>query len=402
MTFQKNIPPSVFKYNNRVYNEKIYRLYRWMHGEEAPPYKLIVVPTNRCNLLCYCCPNAYARSAGRFRVEDELTDEQWLAIVDEGLKIGIKEWYILGGGEPFMRKELVHRIVRMIKEDSFFNICEIITNGTLWNEDDVKEIISLKLDRLLISIDSCDSLHDYLRRTEGAFEKAKSTLSLFKKYKQLLKSDKPIIQMNVVLNNRNYIQIKEIIKFAIDLDVDELAYHPMREYEETRDLMKHLKLTSDQEKVLYSNVIESKRLTRGTKLTLDISMIEESHNALFPGLTNMPADNTTEKDSNRNISVNYLHTRCFEPFYSMFIDPKGNVNYCCAAGDGKEENNIKSSSIEKMWYGKFFGDVRKSVISGGKTDSCERCGLLDMTKELRQDICKYMMYIEGQNENRTG
>jgi len=389
------VPISLFRYNNSVYNEKIYRLYHWMHEKKAPPYKLVIVPTNRCNLHCFCCPNAYARSVGRFKEEDELTDRQWLMIVDEGLNMGVKEWYILGGGEPFMRKKLVLEIVQKIKKQDFYNICEIITNGTLWEEKDIKKVIHLKLDRLLISIDSCDTLHDYLRNTEGAFKKARSTLYLLKKYREKLYSDKPIIQMNVVLNNQNYLKTKEITQFAIDNGVNELAFHPMREYEETQELMKHLKLAPEQKNTLYNNVLEAKKLSHNSKMSFDMSMIEES-NDCTEEKSNSSYDFMTQSSAKKYRPIpseKYLHTRCFEPFYSMFIDPKGNANYCCAAGDGKDENNILKSGLEKMWYGDFLTNIRNLIIHHGATENCERCGLLDMTKELRNDLKKYIEYI---------
>jgi len=384
------VPTSLFKYNNYVYNEKIYRLYKWMNWETAPPYKFIIVPTNRCNLNCFCCPNAYARSVGRFKQEDELTDHQWLHIVKKGLDMGVKEWYILGGGEPFMRKKLVLKIIHMVKKNDFFNVCEIITNGTLWEKSDIKDVINLKLDRLLISIDSCDTLHDYLRRTPDAFKKANTTLAIFKKYKNKLNSDKPIIQLNVVLNNRNYTKIKGITKFAINNNVDELALHPMREYEETRELMKHLKLTKEQEKLLYKNMLEAKKLAENSDMKFNIDMVEESKDYCAS-----KKDEKKSKINNKNTKKkdNYLRTRCFEPFYSMFIDPKGNANYCCAAGDGKDENNVVIKGIEKLWYGPFFAHVRKIIINNGETEKCKDCGLLDMTTDLKRDLRTYINYI---------
>ena len=392
MNIKKDAPASLFKYNNQIYNEKIYRLYNWMNGQQAPPYKFIIVPTNRCNLKCFCCPNAYARSVGRFKEEDELTNEQWLEIVNNGLRMGVKEWYILGGGEPFMRKKLVLEIIQRIKEKDFFNICEVITNGTLWNRNDIKKIVNLKLDRLLISIDSCDNLHDYLRRTPGAFKKASATLKLFKKYKKKLKSDKPIIQMNSVLNNRNYPKIKEITQFAIDNSVDELAFHPMREYEETRELMKHLKLTKYQEKEMYKNMLEANELAENSGMKFNMNMIKESKDYCKTRENEKPNKN----ENNIKKKANYMKTRCFEPFYSMFIDPKGNVNYCCAAGDGKDENNIIKKGLNQMWYGDFFTNIRSIIIKNDKTENCDSCGLLDMTKGLRDDLRKYSEFIENE------
>lgn len=401
------VPKEFFKYNNEVYNEKIYRLYRWMIGEKAPPYKLVLVPTNRCNLKCFCCPNAYARSVGRFKEEEELTDKQWVSIVKEGLKLGVKEWYILGGGEPMMRKELVLEIVKMIKKSDFFNICEIITNGALWEKRDVKKMVQLKLDRLLISIDSYDTIHDYLRGADKTFEKATQTLKYFKEYKEKYDSDKPVIQMNSIINNKTYNKLRGIIDYASSLGVSELALHPMREYEETKNLMAHLKLNDNQINEVNSNLLWLKDYAQKKGLNLNIDMVHETYKNNFccetqnmPKLDNQTAEqekthktHDTESEQSRTVP-NHLKTRCFEPFYSIFIDPKGNANFCCAAGDGDSKNNITINGLENMWYGQFFTNIRNLILNNGLTEKCGACGLLDMTSELRNDLKKYVDHIK--------
>lgn len=393
----KEVPNSFFGYNNRVYNEKIYRVYRWMVGGTAPPYKLILVPTNRCNLKCFCCPNAYARSVGkfsRFKEEKELSDEQWLSVVKEGLDIGVKEWYILGGGEPMVRKKLVLKIVEKVKKEDSSNICEIITNGTLWDKKDVKKVIKSRLDRLLISVDSNDELHDYLRGKEGVFSSATKTLMYFQKYKSKLKSDKPFVQMNSVINNRNYNKIKGLVDYASRLGVEKLAIHPMREYEETKKIMAHLKLTRSQLLELGGQLHFLEDYARGLNFNLNLDMVRETIAGLkvedgyvkrLPGVKKMGGRKAEP----------YIVTRCFEPFYSMFIDPRGNTNFCCTAGDKKTlKKNVTTKSLEDLWYSPFFQKARKVIINNGKVEKCDVCGLLDMTTELRNNLKKYIEYTK--------
>lgn len=393
----KEVPDSFFGYNNRVYNEKVYRIYKWMVGETAPPYKIILVPTNRCNLKCFCCPNAYARSLGklsRFKEEKEISDEQWLSVVKEGLEMDVKEWYILGGGEPMMRKKLVLKIVEIIKKKDSSNICEIITNGTLWDKKDVKKVTKLRLDRLLISIDSDNELHDYLRGREGVFRDATKTLVYFQKYKSRFKSDKPFIQMNSVINNQNYNKIKDLVDYASKLGVERLAIHPMREYEETKKIMAHLKLVKYQILELNSQLSFLEAYARSVGLNLNLDMVRET----IPGpkiRKEVTKGSSNVKKMRDEKSEPYMITRCFEPFYSIFIDPRGNANFCCTAGDSKTlRDNVITKSLEDLWYSRFFNKVRKIIISNGKVEKCDICGLSDMTNELRNDIKKYVEHIK--------
>ncbi|MFH1849317.1 MAG: radical SAM protein [archaeon] len=387
----RSVPKELFKYNNWRYVDKIDRLYRWMNGETAPPYKIIIVPTNRCNLNCFCCPNSFARTQGRFRAEDELTKDEWMEVIDTGLGVGVKEWYFLGGGEPMLHKGTVIDAVTRIKRDHEENICEIISNGTLFEKGMIQDLVKLKLNRLLLSIDGHNSeIHDYVRRKDGAFKRARETLRLFAKYKKKLKSDKPVLQMNCVISSRNYDKIAEITEFAIENDVNELALHPMREYEETRHQVQHLKLNREQEKAMFEGIAKARKIAGKSQMSFNNSMVEES----YGGCEEDEEETEIISMDDEQIERKYLSARCYEPFYSMFIDPKGNANFCCAAGDGRDENNIRQG-LEKVWYGAFFNRIREKVRRNEATEKCHNCGLLDMTRELREDLRKYVYYLKN-------
>jgi len=202
---------------------RVKTIYSWFVGKIPNPYKIVMSPTNRCNLKCPFCPNSLDRIQGKFKKKDELSDKEWKKIIKEGLEIGVKEWSIIGGGEPFLRRSVVMNAVRMIKKVSNTD-CEIITNGTLIRESDVKKLVKYELDRILVSIDGPNAkIHDSLRRVKGTFEKATRTIKRFAYWK-------PYIKVNMVLNKKNYKEIIPMLKLLKTLGVQELALHPMREY----------------------------------------------------------------------------------------------------------------------------------------------------------------------------
>jgi len=176
-----------------------------------------------------------------------------------------------------MRKDLTLSLIKMIKKKDWRNICEVITNLTLPDKKALEVLVRVKLDRILISIDSyLPETHDYVRGTEGATEKAHANLKQLKELKKKHKTDKPVIQMNTVLSNRNFDQIIDIVKFAMENGVEELALHPMREYEETTGRIDHLKLTQDQEKTMLEQIKKAENISKDSGMFLNISMVEES------------------------------------------------------------------------------------------------------------------------------
>ncbi len=373
------VSKELFRYNNQDYVDKISRLYKWMHEKKAFPYKLIMYPTNRCNLSCPYCPNSFARASGRFKKEDELTEEDWITITKESLTLGIKEYRIFGGGEPMVRSKTTIDIVNLVKNHDINLNCEIITNGSLFTDEIVKNLVSKKLDRLLISIDGPDSkTHDSLRGIPGTFERTKKAFKLFKILKKKFRTDKPVIQVNMVVNNKNYNKIAKMVKVMHKLGVNELALHSMRSYEETSSQVKSLWLNSEEEKKAETEISKAKTIAKKLNLNLNIDMIEEEKN----------------RNSNETNKPKFLSPLCFEPFYTLFIDPKGNVAPCCGPGVGYKDCNVKQKSLKEIWFSNKFNLIRKEITEGKPKESCFSCGLLDMTKELRDDLLKFENQIK--------
>lgn len=372
--------------DNPDYTDKIKRIHSWIKEKSQPPFKVIIIPTNRCNLNCFSCPNSLSRAKGIFKKEEEVKDEDWLKLVKEGLEFGVKEWYVLGGGEPLLRKNAVVNMIRLIKSYNKNYICEIITNGTLLTEDVAKELVILGLDKLLVSIDGPNAeTHDYLRGAKNAFENISENLKFLKKYKTKFKSEKPVVQINTVLTNKNYDQMPAIIKFAAEHCIKEIALHPMREYDGMNPGAKQVGLTEEQKKLLNRSMSEADSLAKKLDIFLNKDMIDETEHK-----NEKKTEIRGELENNK-----FLSTTCYEPLYSILIDSKGNANYCCPAGDGKEENNVFKTSLKDVWYSDYFNNVRKQIIQNKPTKTCHNCGLLDMTSRLKNDMERYVDMLKS-------
>ena len=80
---------------------------------------------------------------------EELNEDVWLGIIDQGNKIGVKEWHICGGGEPLYFIEKAKSVMNKIKENGKHG--EIITNGTMFTENMIKELVELGWDKIIFS-----------------------------------------------------------------------------------------------------------------------------------------------------------------------------------------------------------------------------------------------------------
>ena len=178
--------------------------------------------TDRCNNNCIACwCNSPLLSKERLnRHKDVLSTLLVKKLIAEASKMGLKEIYFSGGGEPFMHPDILD-IISYAKEAGI--ICSINTNFTLINREIVARLISLKVDYLTVSVwaataDVYEALHP--GKSERDFRDIKDTLSLLNS----LKNTHPYVKVYNVICNGNYHQIKQMVHFASETGSNALEF----------------------------------------------------------------------------------------------------------------------------------------------------------------------------------
>ena len=127
----------------------------------APPDRLSVNLTLRCNLSCTMCTTCYDAP--------ELSLDEIKRLIDEASEWGIEVFNPLGG-EPFMRAD-IEAILRYATQRGFY--VTLTTNGTLISPSRAHQLALVPSDRLHLnfSLDGNASSNDRVRG-EGAYDKA--------------------------------------------------------------------------------------------------------------------------------------------------------------------------------------------------------------------------------------
>jgi len=185
----------------------------------ATPLYFVFFITQNCNCLCKHC-----LLGKRKRIQNELTLEE---IEKTSRTMGDILFFLVTGGEPFLRKDLPDIVHIFYKNNNIRNL-GIPTNGLMtdrivsYTEKILKTCPGLDVG-IDISIDGVGEEHDKIRGVPGLFEKAKRTYreleKLQKKYKNLN------LNIGLTMSYFNQDKLEEILAYlSSELNVKTINY----------------------------------------------------------------------------------------------------------------------------------------------------------------------------------
>jgi len=345
-------------------NEKIKRLVKWAEGKKAGPITLELNVTNRCNLKCQSCwQREFPVNSNE---KDELSKAKIMSIVKEAAELGVQEVRIPGSGEPLLKEGIVD-IMKEIKKQNMFGL--LITNGTLFTKQNVAELVKAKWDIVTFSVDSPREKTNDALRGKNSFSRAVKSLKLFNDEKNKTGKEKPFLRLNIVLSNKNYKQLFELMKFAVAHSIGDVQVQPMTVWGKEG---KKLELNQTQRKELQAEV------AKAYKFVLENNIFTNIKDFLESDIVEKAAEHMDEKIIKERKSISshnpFLSLPCFEPFYNLIILPDGKVAPCSISG-GVDGDNLanKNKTLKQVWNGKALNEIRESLLSGKLKDYCKKC-----------------------------
>lgn len=316
--------------------------------------------TLACNLNCIHCGSA----AGKKR-SDELSTEEAFDLCDALKEIDCKGVALMGG-EPLLRPDwadISERIHDLGMELS------IITNGWLGQNDKVTEqIVDLSPECITVSLDGGEaSVHDMIRGVDGSFKRA--TLAL-ERYASLGLPTTVIttvhkLNLNQLVKIRDYLRgIGVAWQIQLASPFGRLERHHVLSPEEYYSVAMFIAST----RKLYSKEI----------------LVAGSHDMGY--FSNILPELQVKDWQGCQAGISVLG-----------IQSNGNILGCLALGDDFIEGNVRSRTLQDIWYddGSFAYSrhYKKEDIKAHcrRCDFKERCGggcsavSYSMTGELHQD-----------------
>lgn len=346
--------------------------YYFMNGKSFLPNSITLFLTYRCNLKCYMCPQALQDDDNKVKRITEVNDsyskdremsyDEIRKIVDDVVKF--KPRFYITGGETLLHSNAIESI-RYIKSKGI--AVSFQTNGVLLKKY-ASDIVSSGVDKLIVSIDGPEAVHNSIRGVPNAFSSSTEGLKEVLKVRREMKSLTPLIEINTVIVKDNYKYLLDMINIASDIGVDALGFqHPVFESKENdeRQYKAYLKaFNAEQQKEGYytSEIMEhdvNELLKMITEIKKSTAPIEIS---FFPNI------------KMEHIKPYYLDlhfpfkNRCLGPWNSCVIQPNGDVSPCMGyvAGNIREENLLSLWNNDKMV--KFRKRIKKGLLP-----TCVRC-----------------------------
>jgi len=364
-----------------MHDEIVKRIVTWSKNVKPGPVHIQLNPTDRCNLQCIFC---WQRDSSRVSYENEISEKRYMELISEAYALHVKKITITGGGEPLCRPHTSLKIMKKIKEWGIRG--SLITNGTLFTENIVKEIIHIRWDEVIISLDSSQKeTHDYLRQSAGAYDKTIKAIKLFNAYKKKLNGDLPKLCIHIVLCNKNYQEIPELIEFAHNFGIQNVFLEPIVTVTVTTDIGESLKLNMEQEE----------ELPHFIKKVLKICNVYHIENNLesflkpdLIGKVNNMKEVIMKSSKFHKCYPDLFSVPCFEPWYNMIIRPNGRVGPCCMFDFSGEYCHNKS--LKEIWFGEYFTKARESLLRKELPLYCSNCNPSQIVnnEKIRNELVK--------------
>lgn len=336
---------------DEIISEKIKRMSGWMSGEKQAPVTLTYFPTNKCNLNCIFCwrQNPHEKKKIQDEKKQLLSKKRALTLVKESKEFGVREWLIMGGGEPLYRIELTYPLMISIKRNGMRG--DIFTNGTSFNERIIRDLISVGWDFIHFSIEGPDAESNDFIRGKGSWVKALNNVRLFKHLKKKSKKDKPVLIMRSTLNHINYSKLTSMVEFAEQNGFSVLELNEVETDNRPVINFKEILLTFGDRENLEKN------------LELAEKMADQKGIILIKNLC------TSKKRS--AVKKNRLLSYCLLPFTDLVVRPNGSIHACCLGSE--QFGNIKENKLEEIWFGDNFDKKRKELREFNLDDICKKC-----------------------------
>jgi MoaA/NifB/PqqE/SkfB family radical SAM enzyme len=362
------------RYRRRKYESRIQRFLDEGSGRaDRLPMGAVYEATMRCNLHCeFCYVGDLLNLEGEWRQELPLDALEKAFPASDNFQIS------LTGGEIFMRKDIMS-VLDLFRRKGY--ACGYLTtNGTIIDEERAEALADLAakgfLKHISVSVDGPRDLHDAARGLKGTFER--TTAGLKRLQDAARRKGAPLrVSINTTVAHESLEALDQMVDVAGELGVDAIG-------------LNHLMFSTPEE------VAETVALIGAPDASVIATFVTPD-----PGLdverVRTQVHKLAEKCRDRNVLFDYrpkvhaplldsyytpgtkLNGRCLYPFLQARVSFSGKVYFCPFIR--VEVGDLTQSSLEEVWNGERYVEMRRRLLENGIFPVCRRCCKVELAPE---------------------
>jgi len=335
--------------NNFITFKDLFSLSQVINLLKKNPTTVNLLITSKCNLNCSICS-----AKGLKGESDELSTKQLIAFINA--ISGLKPVFFIGGGEPFMRRDIMQITSALHRNNIRYGI---VTNGLLLNKQSIGELFKTPPAIIIFSLHVHDVQENYSLKT------------LQRNIAEVLtKRRNTKVLLNCVINRQNYKKLEDIILSAKKTKVDKIRFE-------------HLIYVTQKEHDLHQRAVKKDLLCDAARLTTHIDEINDHAMSEYlsgevPRLQKKYKNFVIFKPFLKKKEISKWYTdgfvikrKCFFIKHSIFLKPNGDVIPCQFFAD-YILGNIKDSNLMEIWKSNrkktFDQALQKKLLP-----ACMRC-----------------------------
>lgn len=278
------------------------------------PFVFSLETTSLCNLRCVMCP--YKEMT---RPHEMMEVELFQKVVDEVAGYNGMLW-LHNLGEPLAHPRF-DDLIRYVKSKGLR--CGISTNATLLNEARTQRVLASGLDKIILCMDGITK-ETYERMREGAnFEQVTDNIEGFLRRKRELGHHTPQAIVQLIYMRETEPQVPEFRRRWASL----------------------------------ADRLHVKRFSTWAEQVGGIAELSDPKHRYEP-----------------DHSLSEHRYPCAYLWRNVVVTANGDVIPCCVDYDARMVmGNVKESTLEEIWHGERFRQVREDHLAGRFLDTCETC-----------------------------
>ena len=362
------------RFRRRKYEDRIQRFMDEGTGRaDRLPMGAVYEATMRCNLHCeFCYVGDILNIEGEWRQELSLEALAKAFPEQDGFQVS------LTGGEIFMRKDIMS-VLDLFREKGY--ACGYLTtNGTIITDERADALADLAargfLKHISVSVDGPKDLHDAARGLKGTFER--TTQGLRRLQAAAKKKGAPLrVGINTTVAHQSLEALDRMVDVAEELGVDAIGLNHLM-FSTPEEVAETVKIIGAPDASVISTFVTPDP-------GLDVARVREQVGAL------------AARCRERNILFDYrpkvheplmdsyytpgtkLNGRCLYPFLHARVSFSGKMYFCPFIR--VEVGDLTKNSLEEIWNGEKFVEMRRRLLEHGIFPVCRRCCKVELAPE---------------------